>query len=343
MSFLHKRIQQHGVVRFCLFGAALFSFVLLSGCLVGDAPSNLLVIATPEIVQATMLPTPTAASTPEPTPESTPTPEPTPEAVTGGLLGDRFADKFSYDGVIEEPWGYRSDKVSFTVQVVEDRDLFNKKIRYYVVDIYVQDITSLRTGFSRKQYGAKRQDMVPLARSYNALVAMSGVYYLYQTNGGIVVQDGVTYREAADSKDDLCVLYRDGTVATYDLGTYDIDSIAQAGELWQAWSFGPTLIDRGERRSGWTMAIANEQAPRAAFGYYEPGHYCLVLCEGRVERAKGLTLDEWAQLMELLGCETAYNLDGGDTAQLYWQDMRLNATYRDRDTWDIIYIGEPLG
>jgi len=328
MRFFH-RFNNTGVLRLGLCLLALFSFALAQGC-VDENEGELLVVATPEVIEVTVLPTP------ELTP--VPTPSPTPEPTLAELMEQRFPHMFSMGDPILEPWQYRGEKLGFTVETVEDREMFGKKIRYYVVDIYVKDVTAIRGGFSRKKYWAKRQDLVPLARSYGALLAISGVHYAYQRDGGIVLHDAVVYREGADPKDDLCVLYTDGTVETFDMGTYDINSIAASKEPWQAWSFGPTLIDRGVLRSGWDIPIASEQAPRAAIGYYEPGHHCFVLSEGRIDRARGLKLDELALLMQHLGCYTAYNLDGGDTAQLYWQDSQINEVYKVRDLWDIIYL-----
>ena len=55
--------------------------------------------------------------------------------------------------------------------------------------------------------------------------------------------------------------------------------------------------------------------PRSAVGYYEPGHYCFVVIDGRQPGySKGATLMQLAQLFESLGCKEAYNLDGGKSA-----------------------------
>jgi len=305
-------------------------FVLLCGCINGSEGDLIVVTNTPAPVLVT--PEPTATPAPTPTPVPTPTP---------GLLGDRYAEKFTRGEIVRDDWQYRSEQVSFTVELVEEQEMFAKKNRYFVVDLYLQDITAFRAGFSHQKYWGKYQNLKAIAQSYDAILAMSGVHYQY-VKRGLIVQDGVVYRDVADEKRDLCVLYTDGVMAVFDAGTYDIESISAERTPWQVWSFGPTLMDQGALRSGWDIPIAKEFAPRVVLGYYEPGHYCLVLTEGRVSGARGLTLDETAILMQHLGVVTAYNLDGGDTAQLYWQDRRMNAVYKNRDLWDIIYIAEPL-
>jgi exopolysaccharide biosynthesis protein len=64
--------------------------------------------------------------------------------------------------------------------------------------------------------------------------------------------------------------------------------------------------------------------PRSAFGYYEPGHYCFVVVDGRLDTSKGVKLDGLSMVMEGLGCTAAYNLDGGQTSLLARQDTLVN-------------------
>ena len=85
--------------------------------------------------------------------------------------------------------------------------------------------------------------------------------------------------------------------------------------------------------------------PRAAIGYYEPGHYCFVLVDGRQSKySKGMTMQQLSQLFEDLGCTAAYNLDGGQTAVMASKLGVVNRPYDGgRTTSDIVYIGEPTG
>ena len=88
-------------------------------------------------------------------------------------------------------------------------------------------------------------------------------------------------------------------------------------------------------------------APRGnrftVFGYYEPGHYCFVTIDGRKSGySNGLTLANEAKLMESLGCKVAFNLDGGQTSQFYWNDSMFNVPYKNgRFTSDIICVIDP--
>ena len=58
--------------------------------------------------------------------------------------------------------------------------------------------------------------------------------------------------------------------------------------------------------------------------------------------SRGLTLVELSELMVSLGCTVAYNLDGGDSAQLYWQGRIYNSPSDDgRSMSDIVYLIDP--
>ena len=73
---------------------------------------------------------------------------------------------------------------------------------------------------------------------------------------------------------------------------------------WQAWQFGPSLLTEGGRaRTSFPNTSISPGNPRSCIGYYEPGHYCFVLVDGRQKASRGLSLKELAVLMESLGCK----------------------------------------
>jgi exopolysaccharide biosynthesis protein len=84
----------------------------------------------------------------------------------------------------------------------------------------------------------------------------------------------------------------------------------------------------------------NPENPRTAIGYYEPGHYCFVVVDGRQDGySDGLTLAELSQLFHDLGCQTAYNLDGGQSSMMVFQDSLVNQPYKGgRNSSDIVYL-----
>ena len=86
--------------------------------------------------------------------------------------------------------------------------------------------------------------------------------------------------------------------------------------------------------------------PRTAIGLLSPLHYIFLVSDGRTKESKGLSLLELAELMQDLGCVTAYNLDGGGSSTFWFNGRVLNrpTTYgkqiEERSISDIVYIGQ---
>ena len=305
-------------------------------------------LATP-IPTVTPEPTPTPTATPAPTalpvgvtptpePEGTPEPTPTPEPT--GLLGAKYANKFTDGEIIFNDDCYRSPNVCVEMERVNT--LVNGlDVAYFVADIYIRDISSLRTYVS--QDPSNKEWVTDMASANNAILATSGDYFAFKSMG-LIIRNGQLYREKPSSYNDVCVMYSDGTVETYFAGNADLDYIYSKHPL-HAWSFGPKLLLAGEPILGGynaTDTVINYN-PRCAFGYYEPGHYCLVVVDGRQSHySYGMTMSQLAELMYDLGCKEAYNMDGGATAMMYYNgELISKPSGGGRENCDIIYVCEP--
>lgn len=229
-------------------------------------------------------------------------------------------------------YSYQSDSLRVAVRMVQKNG-----VTYYVADVWVKNISFFRTAFAGGEYAqGVRAKPVDMARENDAVFAVTGDYYGARSQG-IVIRNGTLYRD--DLYEDVCVLYADGTLATYKKEGFDLDA-AIAGKAWQAWSFGPELLRDGQPIEKFAGGIRDKN-PRCAIGYYEPGHYCLVVVDGRQEGySSGLTLVELSALMYSLGCKTAYNLDGGATAQMMFQGEVINRpSGGGRESSDILWFG----
>ena len=109
--------------------------------------------------------------------------------------------------------------------------------------------------------------------------------------------------------------------------------------------FGPSLLDEnGKAKDSFlTWSYIEESHPRTAIGYFEPGHYCLLLVDGRQKSSRGMFPHEMAKLFENLGCRAAYNLDGGHCSFMTFQDGTANHPYKpEHEITDGIFITEGL-
>lgn len=215
------------------------------------------------------------------------------------------------------------------------------RITYFVADVYVTNAGVIKTAFADGVFGKNIKDSVyNMAVDNNAIFAVNGDFY-GNSERSIVIRNGVKYRND-DNDADVCVLFTDGTVKTYSPAEYNEDEVIAQG-AWQAWNFGPALLDgNGNVLTTFnTTSYLNSSNPRSAFGSVSPGHYIFVTVDGRMEGySKGATLSELAAIMCDEGCMTAYNLDGGKSAMMYFDNRIVNAPDGGgRDLSDIIYIG----
>ncbi len=245
--------------------------------------------------------------------------EETAETEADEPVSEKFSEMYT-DTVIRGENSYTSPDLSVTVtrHVTEDGET-----TYYLADIYLRDVTCLRTALANDQYGRGFRDTISsMASLHDALLAVNGDYY-GNTDEGVVIRNGVIYR-ANPTDCDVCVLYYDGSMRVMDGAAFSVEDAVTDG-AWQAWTFGPSLLSgEGEALDSFssTQRIISVN-PRTAIGYYEKGHYCLMVVDGRGE-SRGITLPELSRLFESLGCRAAYNLDGGNSSVMVWDDAVIN-------------------
>ena len=216
----------------------------------------------------------------------------------------------------------------------------DEKITYYIADVYVTDVSTIKTAFADDTFGKNiKKSVYDMAEDNNAVFAINGDYY-GNSEQSIVIRNGVKYRDTP-SETDVLVLFTDGVMRTYLPEEFDIDAVLEQG-AWQAWNFGPALLD-GEGNildTFNTTSYLNSKNPRSAAGYVEPGHYIFATVDGRDKGySSGATLSELAAIMANEGCKYAYNLDGGKSAMMYYNGEIINEPDGGgRDISDIIYI-----
>lgn len=276
-------------------------------------------------------------SEPEPEPEPVETPDPrTPWQI-------QFAEHFT-DEVVVTDNSYSSPNVSVTVSTVQ-AGTETAPVVYHVADIYVAslDYFGTYTAHNVMQY-FDTQDAVEMFNEAGALLAINGDFITYQ-QAGFLMRNGILYY-GQNTGCSICVLYSDGRMETYEPNTYDIDTVMAQGAV-QVWNFGPVMLDaegkaKGSYDASYTVAMIN---PRSAVGYYEPGHYCFVVVDGRQDGySVGMTLPELGSLFESLGCTCAYNLDGGGSAVMLYNGGKYSqqSNGADRALGDILLVRDNI-
>lgn len=242
----------------------------------------------------------------------------------------KFEGKFT-DGSVEQTANvYRSANISVELEQVQ-----KDGVTYYVADIYLADIQYFKTAFAQGKFGSGIHDTTDaIAKENGAVLAINGDYS--GSNAGPVVRNGVLYRD--ELFEDALVMYDDGSMKAFTAQELDLQSEAEKG-VWQVWTFGPMLLDHGQPMETFNSTLGPKN-PRTAIGYYEPGHYCFVVVDGRQPGySDGYTLQEMSQLFAELGCAEAFNLDGGQSSEMAFAGKFVNRPYNGgRGTSDIVYI-----
>ena len=212
---------------------------------------------------------------------------------------------------------------------------------YYLADIHVRDVRALRTAFGGGGYYNGNEAVSTLARKNGAKLAVNGDYYSFRSAGPLV-RNGEIYRDYVTANLDLLVLSKDGSMHALSKGSAKKDAV-YALDPWQTWSFGPSLLDEQGKGKTVFQSELTKKNPRTAIGYYEPGHYALLVVDGRRRGySEGMELWELSSLCEQLGMKVAYNLDGGQSTAMASQTQLINQPLSEgRPVSDIICVCEP--
>ena len=242
----------------------------------------------------------------------------------------KFADKFTSGNVEKTDTSYKDANINVTINKVQ-----KDNITYFLADIYVADIQYFKTAFAKQSdvMGGREATNV-VAQANNAILAINGDHCV--DNNGPVVRNGKLFRDEKFA--DALVMNYDGSMQTYSADALDMNAI-KANGAWQVWTFGPMLLEDGQPMTEFNSTLMKAN-PRTAVGYYEPGHYCFLVVDGRQEGySVGMTMQELSQFFYDSGCKVAFNLDGGQSSEMVFLGNVINKPYDGgRSTNDILYI-----
>ncbi len=239
---------------------------------------------------------------------------------------------------------YSDDDISITITTLR-----RYETQVYVANVVINDASYLKTGLADGMFGRNLSGKTSeIAQECGAILAINGDYYGFR-NSGFVMRNGFLYRESAreGSDNEDLVVYSDGSFGIINESETTASDLADRGAE-QIFSFGPALINGGEITVTAASEVENSMNsnPRTAIGMIEPLQYILVVSDGRTSESDGLTLLELAQVMDELGCETAYNLDGGGSSTMWFMGEIVNnpttngRKIQERSVSDIVYIGK---
>lgn len=222
--------------------------------------------------------------------------------------------------------------------------------KIYTADVVISDAKYLKTALAQNSFGLNIKEKTSvMAQNKEAVFAVNGDYY-GANKSGYVIKNGVAYRSttrsSASTKTDL-VIYENGDFGIINETKITTEELL-AQKVMQLFAFGPPLIENSQiavDEDDEVSVSSSKGNPRTAIGIISPLHYVFVTSDGRTAESPGLSLYELATVMQENLCVTAYNLDGGGSATMWFNGKVVNKptadgkTIVEREVSDCVYIG----
>lgn len=239
----------------------------------------------------------------------------------------------------EAEWHYASDTLTIDITRVQRPAGRGKQLTYFVAEIHVQDPSQLRSTFAMDDYARGGGEATQtIAERNGAVLAVNGDHCNHSSNKkyGIIIRGGTAYRDQTahrdllyiDDQGDMHVVLRDERKEEPSLTA---DMLLARGAV-QSFEFGPALLRDGKALElpGKYFIVTSKfsREPRTVIGQIGPLHYIVLVADGRRKRWSddGMKFDEIQEVLLEYGCQTAYNLDGGGTSTLFFEDEVINRT-----------------
>lgn len=222
--------------------------------------------------------------------------------------------------VAESDYEYVDETRSIHIDRVEEDGIV-----YFVADVQLASASQFQTAFGGGEYGGGNEHISSMAAKAGAVFAVNADNYGAHEYG-VILRNGALYRTATtarhllivDANGDLRVRSEREGENPQELGA----QLVEEGAL-QTFEFGPELVRDGalvEFPVDFTVISTRDtrREPRTAIGQLGPLHYIIVVADGRQDGySKGMTLQELQQVFMFYGAQTAFNLDGGGSTEMW--------------------------
>ncbi|NLC32773.1 MAG: phosphodiester glycosidase family protein [Clostridiales bacterium] len=218
---------------------------------------------------------------------------------------------------------------------------------YWVGRITISYPSQLRTASASGFESSRTMNGLALYRRMKAVLAINGDYFSYIPDGYLVRQ-GTLYRDLPSGKRDILLVDDQGDF--YPVPLADETDLLPFKDLnvVNSFNFGPALVIEGKRVEEYfeNNNAAFKPRQRMAVAQVERGRleYVVVACAGPRGHNTGLTLEEFSKLVFDQGVDNAYNLDGGYSTMLMFDNAYINTgdVGNIRPISDIIYFASAV-
>jgi len=220
---------------------------------------------------------------------------------------------------------------------------------YTFSEVKIADASQFRRYMADNTFGSSVQYRTSdMAATVNAVVAMSGDFYKFR-DCGIVVYQRQLHRFFGKDMDSLFIDSK-GDFHFIPRSTMMDKSVAEnyikENDILFSLAFGPILVDNGVNvaPNSYIVGEINDLYSRAAIAQLGDKHYLLVTVNFEGNYVAAATVKSLASVLEAMGCDKAYALDGGQTGTIVVNDTVINSVdfgYQ-RQISDIIYFASAL-
>lgn len=272
---------------------------------------------------------------------------PLPVDLSGGYVPnpEGYIEADEANGILQ---GYQDESLTVTMERVKVGDsTFN------VARVKIAHPSQLRTGLANEK-GTKNNKISTMAKNHNAVVAIGGDFFADAKNGYIVRQYK-EFRKSPKSVYDMLLVDNNGDFhLVLRSDAEELKSLLTSETLTfpNIFNFGPALIKDGVLLeapqyyvdNGNRYNIKSKSEPRCAIGQLGELEYMFVVVDGRRKDSDGCSTDELGQWMFEQGCVQAYNLDGGNSALMWFggENYSDKTTKNERTVSDFIYISTAI-
>ena len=211
--------------------------------------------------------------------------------------------------------------------------------------VSIADASQLRTSVAGSYRHPSALFATTMAKRVNAVLAVNGDYFGYNTYG-YSARQGTVFRRKAYGRYDVLLIDINGDFRILPSATLD-DCQAYEDTVVNAFNFGHGLVIDGEMITEFSDEQldgkgAYKQAQRICIAQTGPLEYLVVYCEGpENEGSAGMTIAQFAELVYSFGnVQNAYNLDGGSSSTVAFHGEKINglSSRKIRQVSDIIYF-----
>lgn len=237
-----------------------------------------------------------------------------------------------------------------SIRVKTEHQEMDDGTKIHIAYVQIADPSQLRTGVvnPEKLGSSKTASVSALAKKYNAVIAINGDNYVdkpEKTTFEYRMTNKI--RSKTNRTKDILVIDDQGDFHLFPksqgIKEFPNELKKMDRKLVNAFTFGPALVIDGE-----LMEIDENygynphgREPRAAIGQMGPMSYVLVVVEAKDRSgSSGFSQTKLGEFMHELGCKQAFNLDGGNSAEMVFGDQVIKgmAGGDERGLSDIIYF-----